>query len=392
MRRLVFILGPAGLIACTQPREPATVDSVALPAVPETASPSHGPSPAGVAADTMVRMVEAPIDSLPFRVLYEKSFNDTLTLSAAIRPREGASHQLELRISVIPRGRMAQTIAHLQDRGVEEYEVLRADDSSVVIGRHAHYQSMPSLKLFLHPQGKWTLKYIYYAPDIGLRAVDDREVAQLLDLAPEVIEQFKEKPWEEKPDSSHIPMELRKHPMPPSTYDEFARARPKRVANGYTRESTVLEEQPGPYQIAGSRIWFGKTFYDGEGTSGVGDLGYFDTLTSKYSFLRVPELVDWSVSAILIEEDAAWIGMVDRGEGEDHPGGLVRYEFKSGTSRRFPTKEVVHQIVRWKDRVYVATKTGAYLVQDNRLVKRYRVEPNIDNRFIIVTENLPPSP
>jgi len=38
--------------------------------------------------------------------------------------------------------------------------------------------------------------------------------------------------------------------------------------------------------------------------------------------------------------------------------------------------------------VYVGTKNGAYLVQDNRLVKRYRVEPNIDNRFIIVTEAL----
>ena len=84
--------------------------------------------------------------------------------------------------------------------------------------------------------------------------------------------------------------------------------------------------------------------------------------------------------------------MVDQGEGEDHPGGLIRYDFKSGTSRRFPTKEVVYHIVRWKDRVYVATKNGAYLVQESRLVKHYRVEPNIDNRFIIVTENLPPNP
>ena len=392
MRRLVFILGPAaGLLACTQPRQAATADSVALPPVPETTTSSPGPSAAGVASNTTVRMVEAPIDSLPFRSLYEKSFNDTLTLSAATRPREADSDELELRISVIPRGRMAQTIAHLQDRGVEEYRVLRADDSSVVIGRHAHYTAMPTQKLFLHPQGKWAVKYIEYAPDIGLRAVDDAEVGRLLDVSLEVVQQLKKNPWWSIPDSTRLPAELQKHPMPQSTYDEFARARPVRVTHGYTRDATELEETPGPYQIAGSRIWFGKTFYDGEGTSGVGGLGYFDTTTSQYRFLQIPELVDWSVSGILIEEDAAWIGLVGHPEGEPYGGGLIRHDFTSGTSHRLPMREVVHHVVRWQDRIYVATNNGAYLVQENRLVKRYHVEPDIDNRFIIVTETLPPN-
>jgi hypothetical protein len=285
----------------------------------------------------------------------------------------------------------ARIIAQLQDRYVETYEVLRADDTSVVIGRNGLWNSMPSRKLFLHPQSKSVVKQIDYAPDIGLRAVGDTEVARLLDVPPEVVEQLKKTPWEAKPDSTHIPAELRKHPMPQSTYDEFAQARPGRVANGYGRGNTVLEEEPGPYQIAGSRIWFGKTFYDGEGHSGVGGLGYFDTMTSQYGFLPVSGLADWSVSAILIEEDAAWIGLVNRGEGEDDGGGLIRYDFKSGTSRRLLTEEVVHHIVRWKDRVYVATKNGAYLVHENKLLKRYRVEPDIDNRFMIVSENLSPN-
>ena len=333
-----------------------------------------------------------PTDWLPFSSIHENPLSDTLTLSVAVRRRE--MNELELCVSLIPRQmpQQARIIAQLKEEYVESYTVLRTDDTSVVVGRHGSYQSMASLKLFLDPQSKSVVKQIDYPPDIGLTAVGDTEVARLLDVSPEIVEQLKKKRWPEAWDSTRIPAELWKHPMPQSTYDEFARARPVRVTNGYTRDDTILEEEPGPYQIAGSRIWFGKTFYDGEGTSGVGDLGYFDTLTSQYSFLKVPELVDWAVSAILIEEDAAWIGLVAYPEGEAYPGGLIRYEFESGTSRKFPTEEVVHRIVRWNDRVYVATKNGAYLVQENRLVKRYRVEPDIDNQFIIVIETLPPNP
>jgi hypothetical protein len=176
--------------------------------------------------------------------------------------------------------------------------------------------------------------------------------------------------------------------MPQSTYAEFARARAHRVEDGYGEGDTVLGEEPGPYQVVGSRIWFGKVFYDGEGHTGVGGLGYFDTKTSRYTFVPVSMIADWSVSAILIEEDAAWIGLVGHPEGEAYGGGLLRYDLRSRTTRKFPVEEVVYQIVRWKDRVYVATKNGAYLVQGNRLVKRYRVEPDSDNRFIIVTEGL----
>jgi hypothetical protein len=160
------------------------------------------------------------------------------------------------------------------------------------------------------------------------------------------------------------------------------------VKDGYDEKGTSLEEQPGPYQIVGSRIWFGKVFYDGEGHTGVGGLGYFDTGTSRYTMLDVRGLANWSVSAILIEEEAAWIGLVGYPEGEPYPGGLIRYDFKSGTSQRFPTQEVVYQVVRWKDRIYLGTKNGAYQVRGTTLTRRYRVEPNIDNRFIVVTESL----
>src|SRR6185436_2822157 len=191
-----------------------------------------------------------------------------------------------------------------------------------------------------------------------------------------IVQQLKRKAWEPSEDSTNVPRALREHPLRQSTYAEFARARSERVKDGYDEKGTILEEQPGPYQIVGSRIWFGKSFYDGEGHTGVGGFGYFDTTTSRYTMLLVRGIADWSVSALMVEEDAAWIGLVGNPEGEPYGGGLLRYDFKSRTSQRFPTAEVVYQIVRWTDRVYVSTRNGAYQVKGTTLTRRYRVEPN----------------
>ena len=70
--------------------------------------------------------------------------------------------------------------------------------------------------------------------------------------------------------------EYKLYELPKSTYEEFARARPGRVKNGYRPDVTACEEVIGPYQIVGNRFWFGKTFYDGEGVTGIGGFGYFD--------------------------------------------------------------------------------------------------------------------
>jgi len=41
-------------------------------------------------------------------------------------------------------------------------------------------------------------------------------------------------------------------------------------------------------------------------------------------------MADWSTTAILVDEDAVWIGLADRLEGADRSGGLLRYDRKSG--------------------------------------------------------------
>jgi hypothetical protein len=329
-----------------------------------------------------------------FEPIYQRRLNDTLTLVVSTGGsvnRENV-HLTQLTVGLLRRGKPYEMTGSLAEWGWHDYKVLRSDDSSLVVGRIETYKSGPTAKLFINPQTYHVIKQIDYPPDVGLAAVNDNEVAATLDLTLEVVKELEKDPEQRiTPDTSGLPQPLRNHPMPQSTYAEFARARPDRVKDGYTEEGTTIEESPGPLQIVGSRIWFGKTFYDGEGSTGVGGLGYFDTGTSQYTFLPVPLMADWSTSAILVEDTDVWAALVGYPEGEAYGGGLIRYDLRRRTSQQFPTDEVISRILRFQDRVYLLSKNGAYRIRGAGLI-RYRVEPNIDNRFILVTETVAPAP
>ncbi|MDA0207605.1 MAG: hypothetical protein O2795_19995 [Acidobacteria bacterium] len=115
------------------------------------------------------------------------------------------------------------------------------------------------------------------------------------------------------------------HP-PQADFKRFAAARPERVSNGYTEENSTFNETIGPYQFDAQRLWFGLTFYDGEGWTGVGALGAFDVQTRTFAMHYLPEMANWSVSALLVEPDAVWLGLVLNGEGPPYSGGLVRWD------------------------------------------------------------------
>ena len=93
--------------------------------------------------------------------------------------------------------------------------------------------------------------------------------------------------------------QVKRYPLPQPTYDEFATVRPRRVKYGMS--GAEMNVEIGPRQIAGGTLWFGETFYDGEGMTGVGGFGYFDTAERKYKIYSPPEIADWSVTAILVE-------------------------------------------------------------------------------------------
>jgi hypothetical protein len=116
-----------------------------------------------------------------------------------------------------------------------------------------------------------------------------------------------------------LPAAIQRHPLPQSAYLTFARARPGRVKNGYDEVSTHIQERIGAFQLTSRQYWVGKTFYDGEGTTGVGAIGYLDR-AGRYTFLQIPDLFDWSVDSLLVEETVIWAGRVAHPEGPDQSG------------------------------------------------------------------------
>lgn len=176
------------------------------------------------------------------------------------------------------------------------------------------------------------------------------------------------------------------HPLPQSTYREFARARPQRVADGYTEEDTTIEENLGPYQEQPDGFWFGKTFYDGEGTTGVGGIGFLSR-AGRYQMTRIPELSGWSASALLVEKDTIWIGTVSNPEGATYSGGLLEYDRRARRTTVHPVNDVITAIARVEGALFVGTTQGIELFRSGERW-RYRSEPDIGGRMTVFVERL----
>ena len=174
--------------------------------------------------------------------------------------------------------------------------------------------------------------------------------------------------------------------LPRTTYDQFARARPGRVENGYAREVTTIADTIGPWQREDGRIWFGKSFYDGEGQTGVGGFGYFDLKDRQIHMFAPAEIADYSVSAIDVGPDAVWLALIRNGEWGGTGAGLLRHDRQSGALHRFGAPrpfeivDIVVQFIRAGKNILAATDFGITLVEGER-VKRYFVDQTTGGRL-----------
>ncbi len=173
---------------------------------------------------------------------------------------------------------------------------------------------------------------------------------------------------------------IRSYPFPQSTYDQFAATRPARVKNGYVREQTRIEEEIGPWKLEEDKLWFGKSFYDGEGRNGVGGFGYFSASDRTYHLFSPPEIAAWSVSAIDVEAGAVWMALAAGGEYGSSSGGLLRYDRRSGSVRHFELPDVGIQFIRAGGKMLAATDFGIAVIE-NDLVTRYFVDRTTDGRL-----------
>jgi hypothetical protein len=171
--------------------------------------------------------------------------------------------------------------------------------------------------------------------------------------------------------------------LPRTTYDQFAAARPRRVKDGYRREGTELNESIGPWQREGERIWFGKTFYDGEGSSGVGGFGYFDEQEKKLRMFEPPEIADWSVSALDVTPDAVWMGLVNNGEYGGSSGGLLRYDRHASEARQLSLTDIVLRLHYIDGKILAATDFGFAVVEGDQIT-RFFVDQTTGGRWRVV--------
>jgi hypothetical protein len=144
-----------------------------------------------------------------------------------------------------------------------------------------------------------------------------------------------------------------------------------------------LENDIGPFAFDGRKIWFANSFYDGEGTSGVGAIGSFDSVTHKYEMRYPPGLAAWSGSALLLDGDEIWVGLMRRPEGANYSGGLLRYNRVTGAVADFKVADVINTIDRTGDTIYCGTSNGLYTIRGSQ-VRHFTFEPDEKGKLTMV--------
>ena len=161
------------------------------------------------------------------------------------------------------------------------------------------------------------------------------------------------------------------HPLPQTDSQTWQKARPDEANAHLQVDPAEMNEQIGPHQLEGGRLWFGKTFYNSEGLTGVGGFGYFDTGTASYHLIAPPEIYAWSVSAILVEPDAVWLALYRRGEYGNYPGGLLRWDRNTEAVQRWDMPWIATSIARAGDAIYNGTTDGIAALRGERVVSYF---------------------
>jgi hypothetical protein len=169
--------------------------------------------------------------------------------------------------------------------------------------------------------------------------------------------------------------------LPVPTHARYLHARPKQPA------PVEIENDIGPFAVAGTKLWFANTFYDGEGVSGVGAIGSFDATTHAFDMRYLPEIELWSGSALLLDGKDLWVGLMRRPEGANYGGGLLRYDTVTGAVRKYPVQDLIYTIDRLGDTLYCGTSHGLYTVRGDK-VTQLRFEPDGDGKLGMVAREV----
>jgi hypothetical protein len=176
---------------------------------------------------------------------------------------------------------------------------------------------------------------------------------------------------------------VRSFVLPQSTWDEFEKLRPQRGRDGYRRNDSRIKEEIGPNQVVGNRLWFGKGFYDAEGITGIGGFGYFDCEARRFVIYSPPEILNWSVTSILVAGNNVWMAASAAGEYAFLPHGLLQWEIAEQRVHSYGFEEVVHAMTQYRNDLYLATDEGIAILTKQGF-RRYLIAMTRDGRHRII--------
>ncbi len=224
-----------------------------------------------------------------------------------------------------------------------EYEMLPADQAAIIVARSSWRFGLPD----------------YFAAGPGTVESEPFGPAGRL-----VLRRVYRPGWSEEPPVivESTQQGEKEYAFPTSDREKFERLRPHEAAKPYG--AGYIGDEIGPHQIFQDRVWFGKTFYGGEGHTGVGGFGFFDPDPKEYTLFEPPEAVDWAVSALLVEDDAVWLGLMHRGEWGNHSGGLLRWDRRTRQAQNFEEKSIIRAIVRCGEQLCLGEEDGPAFFQE----------------------------
>ena len=182
------------------------------------------------------------------------------------------------------------------------------------------------------------------------------------------------------------PLDKKYPPLPQSDFETWRKARPDDYASGARFNAAEKNEEVGPHQLEAGRLWFGKTFYNSEGLTGVGGFGYFDETSRSYRIYSPPEIQRWSVSAILVEADCIWLALYRRGEWGDDAGGLLRWDRKTEQVQQFKVGSIATSIAHIGDTLYLGGVSGITTVRGDQITS-YFVDRTSNGHYQVVARN-----
>lgn len=123
-------------------------------------------------------------------------------------------------------------------------------------------------------------------------------------------------------------------PKPVLTKTEMQRLAPKMAED---LDDGDPDQNVGACAEQDGIVWFGITFYCGEGACGIGGIGRYDTKTHILEVRHPKAILGTSVSPLAYDGKYLWAGTYGAGEciGDDPEVGLIRYDWDTDTLLHF---------------------------------------------------------